>query len=159
MLQQKSYKINPLTSIIILLLVGLFLYLMFKGLYQFAYWALPVLVIATLIIDYKVYINHGKKTINRFREEFLWGLVRLVLDITFFPLLILWLFGKAVVKKLISRKLKNHPVFQESAKEGEFIPYEEVEVNKGQAQSAEVLELPSATEKPKAKNTFDDYFN
>jgi membrane protein implicated in regulation of membrane protease activity len=67
------------------------------------WWAFPIIVVATLIIDYKVVINHFKSIGNAFQRDILRGI--LYAGFTFFaaPVVATWLLLKAIAKKRLER--------------------------------------------------------
>jgi hypothetical protein len=66
------------------------------------WWAFPVIVLATLLIDYKVVINHFKAIGNAFQRDMLRGI--LYAGFTFFaaPVVAVWLLLKAIAKKRLA---------------------------------------------------------
>jgi len=61
--QQQQYRPNPFRSVIgivFLVLAVMAIFWLVKGVFTILSWLMPVLFIATLIIDHKVVINYGK---------------------------------------------------------------------------------------------------
>ncbi len=153
--QKKTINISPLVG---LLMLGLFLflmYLLFQGIYRLAYIAMPVLAIAALVIDYKVYVSYGKTLIKQFQKSWIWGIISVGLTVMLMPLVVLYLFSKSIMTRFVLKGVKNHPMFQEQ-KEGDYLDYVEVE---DEAEEVSYIELPPVEEKPKdPQNQYDDYF-
>lgn len=156
--QRNSFKVSPLMGLILLGLVLFFIYIIFKGLFALASTIMPVLAIATIFIDYKVYVSFGKTLVNLLKSNILLGLGAVALTFIAFPLVILFLFSKALIKRFALKSVKDNPLFQEKKHEDEYLDYEEIEV---EAEDIPMIELPPVEPKKAKteKNPFDDYFN
>jgi hypothetical protein len=162
--QKNTFKISPLMGLIMVILFSILAYMMVKGLFALASWAMPVLAIATLIIDYKVYVTFGKFLIDLLKKNIIMGLVGVAMTFIAFPFVILYLFSKAVIKKYAMKSIKENPFFQEKTvnddgylNNGDYIEYEEVDDEPG---NTPIIELPPVQQKMKKEeeNPFDDYF-
>lgn len=161
--QRNSFKVSPLMGLIMVILFAILVYMLIKGLFALASWAMPILAIATLIIDYKVYVTFGKFLVELFKKNVIMGLAGVVLTFVAFPFVILYLFSKAIIKKYAMKSIKDNPIFKERNKDGsynsdeEYIDYEEVDEEPGNMTR---IELPPVEPKAKKeeKNPFDDYF-
>ena len=89
---------------------------------------MPVLAVATLFIDYKVYTSYGKSLVNLFKKSWGWGLTASGLTVLLMPLVILFLFSKSLMTRFLLKGVKDHSMFQER-KEGEYIEYTEVDLS------------------------------
>ena len=98
----RNNSFSGLTGLLIIAGVVLLGYYAITGFMSLIWWAFPAIVIATLIIDYKVVINHFKTIGNAFQRDILRGL--LYAGFTFFaaPVVAVWLLFKAIAKKRLA---------------------------------------------------------
>jgi hypothetical protein len=98
----RNNSFSGLTGLLIIAGVVLLGYYAITGFMNLIWWAFPVIVVATLIIDYKVVINHFKAIGNAFQRDMLRGL--LYAGFTFFaaPVVATWLLFKAIAKKRLA---------------------------------------------------------
>ncbi len=143
---------NSVTSLIIglLFLVGLFFLARFV--FNILYYLAPVLLIITLFIDHKVVVNYGKWVFNMLRQNPLLGIGLILLTIVGFPVVSIFLFGKAMLKKKINEVQKQY----EQKTKGEYVEYEEV------VPEEDLVELPPPPirkkQKREGKNEYEDMF-
>lgn len=151
-------RISPLSVIIMLVVLLVIIYMLFRGLMALASWAMPVLLIATLIIDYKVYPRYIRYVLGLYQRSIGLGIVATLLTVFLFPLVILMLFSQALLGWWLGNKVKGNPVFQDprQARESEYVEYEEVE--DVDLSEPEGIELPPVEPKPKDRNRYDDFF-
>lgn len=137
-----GFNILPVLIFGILFMVALFY--VAKVALAILWYLIPVLLIATLIIDHKVILNYGKWLFAMLGKSPLLGAGLVLLSIVGAPVVSLFLFGKAMLKK----KVKEMTQQFETEKEGEFVEYEEVKPeNEGW------VELPSPPVREKKKQT------
>lgn len=147
---------GPLGSfgpIIALVLFFVLLYFIAKGVFTILSWVAPVLLLATLVIDYKVVIDYFKFIGKLLKDNILLGLVALVLTVIGFPVVSGFLFFKALTRRTIKSKMEE----VQKRREGEFVEYEEIE------DSEDFLNLPEAepvksTRSNKGSNEYEDLF-
>lgn len=165
--RRNTFKVSPLMGLIMVILASILIYMLVKGLFALASWAMPVLAIATLIIDYKVYVGFGKFLVELIKKNLVLGLAGVALTFIAFPFVILFLFSKAVFTKYAMKSIKDNPMFQEMnarrkdtgyINDDDYIEYEEVD---DEPENTTRIELPPIEPKVKKeeKNPFDDYFN
>ncbi len=139
---QRTYPSNShwMINILIVIVGMIVLYYLAKGFFWIAGMAMPFLLIATLIINYKVVLNYGKMLMRLLQNNVLFGIVAILLTVLAFPVVVLFLFGQA----LLYRKMNKWQEEVKKQKEGgDFSDFEEV--------SSETLELPQLNEKKKEK--------
>ena len=154
---QQSYQFggnnnNPFKGLIgiamaIFFFIALFWFMNF--LFALLWKVLPLIIIATAIIDHKVILGYVSWVGRMFRNNWLAGLLIAALTIVGAPVVSLFLLGKALLKKKV-KTLKNEA---ERQRDDEFVTYEEVE--------SEVLELPEIeVPRPKKDNNgeYDQMF-
>lgn len=147
---------NPFNSIIGIILIVLFLvalYFIARAIFTILYYLSPIMIVAALVIDYRVVLGYGKWLIGLLRDNLLLGLGATILSVLGFPVLAAFLLGKALFKQQV-RKAREEA---QEAREGDYIEYEELD--------SEELELPRIEkeerrrEKPeKPDNRYDELF-
>lgn len=105
----------------ILFLIALFSFV--KILFNILWFLLPVMVIATAIIDYKVILNYFGWIGKLFKSNALAGILVSVLTIIGAPVVGVFLLGKALLRK----KIKDVKTEAERREQGEFVEYEELD--------------------------------
>ncbi|MEM6319213.1 MAG: hypothetical protein AAF960_16190 [Bacteroidota bacterium] len=115
-----GFNILPALIFGILFLMGMFYLARFV--FNILYYLSPVLLIITLIIDYKVVVNYGKWIMQVMGKNVLLGVGLALLTIVAFPVVSLFLFGKAMLKKKVKEMTQQ---FEEKT-QGEYVEYEEV---------------------------------
>jgi len=122
---------NPLGMIIALLITAGIIYLLFVAVglaLKLLLYAAPVLFVATLIINYRVILDYAYGLVESFRRNWLSGLFRLALSLLAFPIVIAWLFFKALLFKKMKQQASNGPYRQSRyTAESEQVDYEELE--------------------------------
>ncbi|TVQ42991.1 MAG: hypothetical protein EA362_12025 [Saprospirales bacterium] len=146
---KKSDPINTIISLIMLVVVFMLIFFVARGVFRLLTWMAPFLFIATLILDYRVILSYGKYLLRTLERNVIWGIVMTVLTVIGFPLVIAFLFGKA----LLFRRVKNVEKEMEEEKIGEFIPYEEVD------EEDEFLDLPEFKDKEKDRDRYGRFFD
>ena len=119
----RLYNINRVNPFVVLLgLIGTLIVLawMAKGLFKILTLALPFVLIATAIINYRVLVGYVKWVSKSLMNNPLFGLGIIVFTIFFSPLVAGFLLFKAIAsKKEDSEKRRSTP--------GQYISYEEVD--------------------------------
>lgn len=154
--QRNTFRVSPIMGLIVFFLFIMFIYMMIKGLYAIAGYIVPVMVIATLIINHKVYLDYGKFLAGLFKNSIVGGIIGAGLTFLLFPFVAIFLLIKAIFLKYLFKNIKDNPVFQERKAEGDYLEYEEVEEEK-----LPTMELPPVEPKinKKDNNPYDGYFN
>lgn len=118
-------NINPLSLILGFVFIGLFIMAAFyiaQGIFTLLMWLAPVLLVATLIIDYKVVLNYGKWIIAKFSRSPLSGVTWSLITVFGFPIVIAFLLFKAITQKKLAEQNA-----QWEQNNGEYIEYVEVQ--------------------------------
>ncbi len=122
---------NPLGMIIALLITAGIIYLLFMAVglaIKLLLYAAPVLFIATLVINYRVVLDYFQGLVQSFRRHWPSGLFRLALTLLAFPIVIAWLFFKALLFKKMAQTANSDPYRSGSySRESEQVDYEELE--------------------------------
>lgn len=119
-------QINPINLLIGLLVLAAILYGLFKlaqFLFTLLYYAAPVLLLATLIIDINVIKDYFRNIGELMRRSTPLGVGALVLSLVFAPVAVGYLFFKA----LANQRRKRVRAEQERLELGDLADYEELE--------------------------------
>ncbi|TVR86808.1 MAG: hypothetical protein EA411_09385 [Saprospirales bacterium] len=146
---------DPVSTIISLVMLVLFFMLLFfvaRGVFRLLTWLAPFLFIATLILDYRVVVDYGKYLYRTLNRSAFWGIVMTVLTIVGFPVVVAFLFGKALLFKRAEKTQRD----LEEDQEGEYIPYEEVEEE--EPEDDEFIDLPEF-QKEKDRDKYKKFFD
>ena len=149
--------LGPIFSILLFVLFFVALFFLARVVFEILSYAAPVMLIAALIIDYKVVTGYLQWIGGLFRRNVLYGIGATLLSILGFPVVSAFLLGKALFK----RKVKQVRNDMEERRQGEFVEYEELE-----SDIPEVLELPEmatrSTKPPREqprRNEYDQLFD
>lgn len=132
---QFSFRGNGLYGIIATVLFLIALFYIAKGVFWVLTWVSPVLLIATLVIDYQVVINYLKMLWGMIIRTPIKGVLAAALSVLGFPVVILFLFGRAWFGYYIRKKQKEQSEFfqrfkEQQEQEEEFVSYEEINDNR-----------------------------
>jgi hypothetical protein len=130
-------------------LIGLFYLASFV--LKILYWVAPVLFIASLIIDHKVFLGYFGWISKLLKRNLLVGIGSIFLSLFFFPFVSLFLLGSALFKKKI-REAEQDAVRR---RDGDLIDYEEVDTESLELPRLEKREPPRSDD-PKGK--YDEFF-
>ena len=167
--QKQRGSSNPLGNFTyIAMAIGALILLFFLARIAFnlIYWVAPFLFIATLVMDYKVVVDYGKWVLGLFKMNPLYGIGASVVTFFVYPVVAVFLFGKALVKKKVGAMKEQF----DKKVNGEYTEYEEVPedfVPDGESliRKDDLVELPPI--KPKVKqaqpksnksNDYEDLF-
>ena len=167
--QKQQGSSNPLGNFTyIAMAIGALILLFFLARIAFnlIYWIAPFLFIATLVMDYKVVVDYGKWVLGLFKMNPLYGIGASVVTFFVYPVVAVFLFGKALVKKKVGAMKEQF----DKKVNGEYTEYEEVPedfVPDGESliRKDDLVELPPI--KPKVKqaqpksnksNDYEDLF-
>ncbi len=173
---QRSFRVggnsnNPFGSIIsLLILIGVFILLFFmvSGFIKLLYIVAPVLLIATLLINYNLVADYVMGIFETFRTNILFGVVKVVFTVFCYPFVIGWLFAKAMFHRKITKLQKDLEQqiggLNVTAQNTQFTEYEEIssDLNTDKLTSEptdEVPEKPIIIELPKPKDPLRDDFD
>lgn len=140
---------NALLGILVLVMGFVALYFIASSIFRLLSWLAPVLLIITLIVDYKVVVNYFKWLWNTLQDNTLLGVGVLLLTIFGYPVVA----GYLLMRALLSRQVRKMRKEQEGPAEkriGEYIEYEEIR---------DETALPSLEEEEEEKsNEYDRFF-
>jgi hypothetical protein len=121
-------------------------------LYEYSF----LVLLAALVIDYKVVLGYGKAIKRLFERNWVYGLVAAVATVAFYPFVFLYFLGMALFKKKVKQAREEADV----RRNGQWVDYEEV---KREPSEMDITyeELPPPPEpQPRRKDEpgYDEYF-
>ncbi len=154
--QRKNYRANPLMGVLTLVISIVIIYFLVKGLFYLASWAMPILAIATLIINHNVYLDFGKFISNIFKENWVLGIGAVLLTLALLPFVVFYLFGKAMMLRKIDNSKAESIWNKKEEKDDEYLEFEEIV-----DEEPTIIELPDVGEvknKKRDDNSYDEFF-
>ncbi|MGH1438207.1 MAG: hypothetical protein ACRBG0_27485 [Lewinella sp.] len=146
---------SPFQGIVGIVVAILFFFALFyfvQILFKILWFLLPVMVIATAIIDHKVILNYFGWIGKLFKSNAVAGIAMSALTIIGAPVVSLFLLGKALLRK----KIKDVQTEADRQQNGEFVEYEELD---SETMDLPTLEPPLRADPPPKNDTgYDDMF-
>jgi len=139
-----SNPFNSIFSIIMIILVMLGLFFIARFIFTILMYLSPVMLVAALILDYKVVTGYGQWIYGLLKKNPIMGVGSILLTVIGFPVVSLFLLGKALFRKRV-RDAQEEATRQ---REGRYIEYEEVD--------SEPLELPRLEKEEQQKEEKKD---
>ncbi|MTB51781.1 hypothetical protein [Lewinella sp. W8] len=135
------------------------LYVLFKlasWFFSLLWWAAPIIFIASLIIDHKVFLGYVGSIKRLFERNWLMGLAAGVLSIVLFPIVAAYLLGMGLFKK----KLRERAEQADVRRNGEWAEFEDVSEDSMDLEIPyEELPPPPEPETRKGRDTnYDELF-
>ena len=154
---------RSIMGIVFLVLAVMAIIFIAKSIFTILSWLMPVLFIATLIIDHKVVINYGKWIGGLLKNNLPYGIGAVLFTFFASPVVAVYLFGKAMLK----RQVRKMQTTVEEKQRGKTTDYEEVieeddfEFELKEEEEIIPLEIPKTTRRIRQedKNSYDDLFN
>ena len=122
--QQRGGQMGGIIGIIMMAVVVIGLYFVVRGIFNLLYFIAPVLLIATLIIDYKIVLNYLKQLGGLFKTNPLYGIGATAFTFFLYPIVFVVLLFRALSGKGRQRIFNSAGQTDNSA---EFSEYEEIE--------------------------------
>ncbi|HMO37998.1 MAG TPA: hypothetical protein PKC76_01695 [Saprospiraceae bacterium] len=142
---------NSIVSIIFMVVFLVALYILARFVFKVLYYLSPLMLIATLIIDYKVLVNYVQWLVNLTRRNAVFGIGAIVLSLVFFPVVSALLLGRALFK----RQVRKAQEAQRGVQEGDYVDFEEIPEEKP-------LKLPRTEKQTREdearKDRYDQFF-
>lgn len=124
--QRPENNASPFGGVVGIIIAVVVFYLLFKlasFVFSIIWWAAPFLFLASLVIDHKIFTEYVNSVYGLFKRNWMVGLAAGVLSVVLFPLVSVYLLGKALFK----RKMKQAREDMETRRHGELIDYEEID--------------------------------
>jgi len=161
--QQSGSGMRSIMGIVFLVLAVMAIIFIAKSIFTILSWLMPVLFIATLIIDHKVVINYGKWIGGLLKNNLPYGIGAVLFTFFASPVVAMYLFGKAMLKRQV-RKMTDTV---EERERGTTTEYEEVveeedfEFDLKDEEEIIPLEIPKTNRRIKQqdRNSYDDLFD
>lgn len=142
---------GSITGVILMVFFLIALFYLARFVFQILYFLAPVMLIATLIIDYKVVLGYLKWIGRNLKSNPLLGVGAILLSVFAFPLVTAFLLGKALLKRKVNQVQEDI----EKKRDGEYVEFEEIV-------DEPPLRLPDLEEEPpvkrKSNNEYDNLF-
>jgi predicted membrane protein len=154
---------NPFNSLISLLIFGgvlLLLYFVVKGFFSLLYLVAPVLLVVTLVINYRVVRDYLAGIVTTMQSDVLMGVMKVVFTVLCYPLVIGWLFAKALIYRKVSSLQQDFQKKMTPQDHTQDVDYEEISSEKADESTPQkpiIIQLPKPKEKDKS-NPYDDIF-
>lgn len=145
---RNSNPLGPIFGLIMMVLFFILLFYIARGIFTILTWLAPVMLIITLILDYKVVTGYLKWVWKKLQTDTLFGLVMVLVTIFGFPIVSGYLLFKAYMKK----QLKDRVQQRDNAE------YAEYEIIEPEEETIELRELEEPL-KDSRSNDYDNYFN
>ncbi|MBP7274027.1 MAG: hypothetical protein KA974_09300 [Saprospiraceae bacterium] len=147
---------NTLAGIAAFALILIGLYYIASFVFKVLYFVAPVLLIITLLLNYRIVTDYLAGLVDTLRRNPVMGILGILLTVVAYPVVIFMLFGKALLVRKVQRMQTQ---FQEQfapPKESEaFSEYEEIKTD----EPAMREEMPPIEEKAKQqRNQYDQFF-
>jgi hypothetical protein len=158
-INSNSNPFGSITSLIVMVGILLLLFFLVKGFITILYWLAIPLFIITLIINYRVVANYVTSLFDTFQTDILMGVVKVGFTILCYPIVIGWLFAKALVYRKVETLQKSFEEQTQKLEKEQFVDYEDI-TNKKQddiLKGIDKLEMPKPKEKDKS-NPYDNIF-
>jgi hypothetical protein len=128
-----SFKSSGLYGLIVGVITLIALFYAAKGVFWVLKWVSPVLLIATLVLDYQVVVDYLKMLWNMILRSPITGVLFSAISFFAFPVTILYLFGRAWFGYYVRKKQREQSAFfqqfnenNREPQEDEFVAYEEI---------------------------------
>ena len=142
-LDMRENPFGALIGILVFVLGMIGLFYLARFLFRLLYLLSPILLIATLILDYRVVWGYIRWLSQLLKQNTALGIAAILLTFFGFPVVTAFLFGKALLGSR-ARKIQRE---RQEEKPGEYIDFEEID---------DELELPEMPRR-KRKEDYDDY--
>ena len=154
--------VNIIISILVFFLIFYLFSMAVKFLWQLALLLMPILLIATFIMDRNLLINYGKRIHKIYKANKTSGLIAGGLSVLGSPLVILFLFGQAMLFRKVKKATAQHEE-KNSSKFGEYVDYEEIDtsfqrlINERPKQRKEPIEIKQVPKEKRSKKDDNPY--
>ena len=158
---------NPFSSLMSLLIffgvVALVIMIMY-GFVKILYLVAPVLLIITLVINYRIVSDYLVNIFETFKTDILMGVVKVVFNVLCYPFVIGYLFIKALFYRKMGKMRKQFENQINQTQGSQYADYEEIstEINSEKTDTKPeepfILDLPKPKEKNK-NNPYDNLFD
>ena len=116
---------NGWYGLILMVVVLIILFFLVTSLFKILYYLSPLLLVLTLIFDYKVVVKYGRMILRFFKKNWLYGLLLAILTVLAFPLVTGGLFVNALMNWRLRRAQKKFGMQEEENRK--YSDYELIE--------------------------------
>ena len=118
--QNRGGQFGGIIGIVMMAVIIIGLFFVLRGIFNLLYFLAPVLLIATLIVDYKVVLNYIKQLGGLFKRNPLYGLGAAAFTFFLYPIVFTVLLFRAVTGKKLTQ-------FSKGTSNEDFVDYEELD--------------------------------
>ena len=121
---ERMIKVSRVNPLFLLLGVAVFFVALFwiaKGVFTLLSWVFPAFLVGALILNYRVVLGYIKWLFSSLKRNPVFGIVAIVLSVVGIPFVSVFLFLRALASRGIDKGVES------MTKEGDYIPYQEVE--------------------------------
>ncbi len=157
---------NPFGSLFSLLIfVGILvlLFFMVTSFVKLLYLVAPVLLIATLLINYRIVADYVLGVVDTFKTDVLFGVAKVAFSVLCYPFVIGWLFAKAMFFRSVTKLQKDMSqrmgALNQMGNNTQYTDYEEISsdiITNEPAEKPTIIELPK--QKDKLRDDYDQLF-
>ncbi len=146
--------VNRVLSLVFIVAMIYMLIKIFGFVTKLLWYVAPIILIATLIMDYKVVLSYGKSLVNLTKKNTAFGAIAIILSLLGLPFVSLFLFSKAMTNRKIGKMQEQFQ--QDRTRESSFTEYEDVS-EKTEVPEVKVLDLEEKVPQ-KETNNYEDLF-
>ena len=95
----KKSPFGNIGGIIVIAIIMIGLFFLVGQLFKLLYFLAPILLILTLVLNYRVVLDYGKYVLKTLKENPLFGIVIIVLSFLAYPILFTYLLAKAYLSR------------------------------------------------------------
>lgn len=139
---RSSSPLNTIASLLVFFLVLIGLFYLAKLVFKLLWFVAPLIFIASLIIDHRVFLDFAYWLGGLVKRNALLGIGAIVLSLIAFPLVAVFLLGKALLKK----KVNDLKTAADQRREGERADYEIIDSEL--VDDDDPLDLPRQRQRP-----------
>jgi len=144
-----DFRFDSLGAILALVLFFVALFFIARGIFFVLSYLAPVLLLGTVLLDYRTLTGFGKWLWGLLQRNPLLGVLAVLLTVVGFPVVCAVLFGKAY----LNRKVRKMEEEMEAAR-GEYIEFEEVE----EEEDIRIQLPPKPEPKPRPDDDYERLF-
>lgn len=157
---RSPFERSPLQTIFGIVVAVVVIYVLFKivgWIISLLYMVAPLLLIASLIIDHKVFMGYVNWIKELFQRKPVYGLIATLGSLVLYPFVFLYMLGMALFKKRVAQAREE----AEARRDGRWTNYEEVTDDGLDVEETdfEVLPPPPPPKVRREDNNYDELFN
>ncbi len=154
--RQSGNFVNAVVGLAFVVILMMAMFWVAKSIFRVLAFVAPALLIATLIINYRVVVNYGKWLWRLLRHQLPMGIAMVLLTVIGFPVVSFVLLGKALFLRKLEKLSQGHGDYRADTR---YVEYEIVEDDLAGVDDSPPLELPPIERPPQRRSTdYEDFF-